>query len=181
MIGTGAAYWLNLQNAYDALIAELRSKEELVQEREIFSVLDYKYFRENFNLPNLPGKIDEQIAQVRNFLNVSTFSVFRKRDMAVSFRSATGELSEANIIKANAMVQIATNIALKTEAPKFNKTLFEEAAKYALTLTKDHRTFYPLIREAFRKAGVVFVILPNISGSKINGATKKLVVISCCW
>ncbi len=174
MIGTSVAYWLNLQNAYDALIAEFESKEELAQERIIFSFFDYKYFRENFNLPDLPRKIDEQIVQVRNFLNVATLTVFKKRDMAVSFRSATGELSEANIIKANIMVQIATNIALKTEAPKFNKVLFEDAVRYALTLTKDHSTFYPLIKEAFCRAGVILVILPNISGSKINGATKKV-------
>ena len=174
MIGTSVSYWLNLQNAYDALIAEFKSKEELAQERLIFSILDYKYFREYFNLPDLPRKIDEQIVQVRNFLNVATLTVLKKPDMAVSFRSATGEMSEANIVKANTMVQIATNIALKTEAPKFNKPLFEEAVRYALTLTKDHSTFYPLIKEAFCKAGVILVILPNISGSKINGATKKV-------
>lgn len=174
MTGTSVSYWLNLQNAYDALIAEFKSKEELAQERKIFTYLDYKYFREYFNLPDLPRKIDEQIVQVRNFLNVSTLTVFKKPDMAVSFRSATGEMSEANIIKANIMVQIATNIALETEAPKFNKSLFEEAVRYALTLTKDHSTFYPLIKEAFCKVGVIFVILPNISGSKINGATKKV-------
>ena len=174
MTGTSVSYWLNLQNAYDALIAEFKSKEELAQERLIFSILDYKYFREYFNLPDLPRKIDEQIVQVRNFLNVATLTVFKKPDMAVSFRSATGEMSEANIIKANIMVQIATNIALETEAPKFDKSLFEEAVRYALTLTKDHSTFYPLIKEAFCKVGVIFVILPNISGSKINGATKKV-------
>ena len=174
MIGTSVSYWLNLQNAYDALIAEFKSKEELAQERLIFSILDYKYFREYFNLPDLPRKIDEQIVQVRNFLNVATLTVLKKPDMAVSFRSATGEMSEANIVKANTMVQIATNIALKTEAPKFNKPLFEETVRYALTLTKDHSTFYPLIKEAFCKAGVILVILPNISGSKINGATKKV-------
>ena len=174
MTGTSVSYWLNLQNAYDSLIAEFKSKEELAQERIIFSYLDYKYFREYFNLPDLPRKKDEQIVQVRNFLNVSTLTVFKKPDMAVSFRSATGEMSEANIIKANIMVQIATNIALETEAPKFDKSLFEEAVRYALTLTKDHSTFYPLIKEAFCKVGVIFVILPNISGSKINGATKKV-------
>lgn len=174
MTGTSVSYWLNLQSAYDALIAEFKSKEELDQERKIFTYLDYKYFREYFNLPDLPRKKDEQIVQVRNFLNVSTLTVFKKPDMAVSFRSATGEMSEANIIKANIMVQIATNIALETEAPKFDKSLFEEAVRYALTLTKDHSTFYPLIKEAFCKVGVIFVILPNISGSKINGATKKV-------
>ncbi len=174
MIGTSVSYWLNLQNSFDALIAEFKSKEELAQEKGIFSFIDYKYFRENFGLPDLPRKIDEQIVQVRKFLNVATLTVFKKRDMAVSFRSATGELSEANVVKANIMVQLATNIALRTDAPRFNKSLFEKAVEYALSLTNDHSTFYPLIEEAFKEAGVIFVILPNISGSKINGATKKV-------
>lgn len=174
MIGTSVNYWLNLQNAYDALIAEFRSEKELKDERKIFKFLDYKYFRENFGLPDLPRKKDEQIKRVREFLNVATLSVFLKMDMAVSFRSSTEELSDANVIKANTMVQIAINEALKITAPKFSKKKFEKAVEYALTLTKKHDEFYPLIKEKFCEAGVIIIILPNISGSKINGATKKI-------
>lgn len=174
MIGTSVGYWLNLQNSYDALIAEFKSAEELEKERKVFQYFDYKYFREHYGLPDLPRKTDEQIKQVREFLNVSTLTVFTKRDMAVSFRSSTGEISEGNRVKANVMVQIATNKALNINAPKFNKKKFEEAVQYALTLTKNHDTFYPLIRKAFFEAGVILVILPNLSGSKINGATKKI-------
>ncbi|HBN55915.1 MAG TPA: addiction module antidote protein, HigA family [Lachnospiraceae bacterium] len=174
MIGTTVSYWLNLQNAYDAFIAEFRSEKELEQEKETFKSLDYKYFRENFGLPDLPRKIDEQIIAVREFLKVATLSVFKKRDMAVSFRSASNEISNGNIIKANAMVQIAINKALTMDAPKYNKVKFKQAADYALSLTKEHEEFYPLIKNAFLEAGVIFVILPNLPGSKINGATKKL-------
>lgn len=174
MLGTGVLYWLNLQNAYDALVTEFKSDEELVIERKVFESLGYKYFRDNFGLPNLPRKIDEQIKEVRSFLNVATLNVLTKKDMAVSFRSSNEELTEANIIKANAIVQVATNKALKVKAPKFNKHRFEEAAKYALTLTRNHDEFYPLLYKSFIEAGVIFVILPNLSGSKINGATKKI-------
>ena len=174
MIGTTVSYWLNLQNAYDALIAEFKSEEELEQEKETFKSLDYKYFRENFGLPDLPRKVDKQIMEVRRFLKVATLSVFNKRDMAVSFRSASNEISNANIIKANVMVQIAINKALSIDAPKYNKVKFKQAVGYALSLTKNHDDFYPLIKKAFLEAGVIFVILPNLPGSKINGATKKL-------
>lgn len=174
MIGTNVSYWLNLQNSYDALITEFKSDAELAIERKVFENLDYKYFRDNFGLPNLPRKIDEQIKEVRNFLNVATLKVFTKRDMAVSFRSSTEELTVANIIKANTMVQIATNKALRVNAQKFNKHKFEDAVKYALTLTKNHNEFYPLLYKSFLEAGVIFIILPNLSGSKINGATKKI-------
>ena len=174
MIGSSVAYWLNLQKAYDTLVAEFKSMEELEKERKVFESLDYKYFRENYGLPHLPRKKDEQIKQIREFLNVATLSVFTQKDMTVSFRSSTEEITEINTIKANIMVQIAINKALKMEAPKFNKKKFEEAVQYALSLTKNHREFYPLIHNAFRQAGVIFVILPNIPGSKINGATKKI-------
>ncbi|MFI3213421.1 MAG: HigA family addiction module antitoxin [Eubacteriales bacterium] len=174
MLGTSVSYWLNLQNAYDTLIAEFKSQEELKEERKVFQHLNYKFFRDNYALPDLPRKKDEQIRAIRNFLNVSTLTVLRKRDMAVSFRSSAVHLEEASIVKANIMVQIATNQVLDIEAPKFNKKRFEEAVQYALTLTRNHSEFYPLIRKAFKEAGVIFVILPNISASKINGATKKV-------
>ena len=39
MLGSSVNYWLNLQNAYDALIAEFKSQEELVRERKVFELL----------------------------------------------------------------------------------------------------------------------------------------------
>lgn len=174
MLGTSMEYWLNLQNRYDEIIAEFKSEKELEKEREIYRNLNYNYFQQYFGLPYLSGKIDEQITAVRKFLKVSTLSVLSRRDMAVSFRSADEHMSESNIIKANTMVQIAVNECLTMDAPKYNKKTFMKAVEYALSLTREHENFYPLIRQAFREAGVFFVILPNIPGSKINGATKKI-------
>lgn len=173
MLGTSVKYWLNLQNAYDVLVAEFEFQEESAKEREIFNCLEYKYFRQNFGLPDLPRKVEQQIEQVRGFLNVSTLGVLKKRDLAVSFRSAA-DLQETNVIKANVMIQIAVNLALRVEAPKYNKRKFLNAVEYALTLTSSHNNFYSLIKAAFLEAGVVLVVLPNLPGSKINGATKKL-------
>lgn len=174
MLGSGVNYWLNLQNTYDTLIAEFKSDRELEAERKIWGYMDYKYFRENYGLPDLPRKKDEQIRVVRNFLNVSTLSVLSKRDLAVNFRSSVENLSEASTVKANTMVQIAVNTVLKAEAMQYNKRKFEQAVEYALTLTRDHDEFYQKIKKAFWDAGVVLVILPNIPGSRTNGATKKI-------
>ena len=174
MLGTTVAYWLRIQQAYDETIAEFLSEEELKREREVFKLLDYKYFMEHFDLPDLPRKIDEQIKQVREFLAVSSLTVLQKADLAVSFRSYTENLSESNIVNANAMVQIAINRALKTEAPKFNKKKFEASVEFALTQTRNHENFLPILREAFAKAGVVLIVLPNLKNSGISGATKKV-------
>ncbi len=174
MLGTTIAYWLNLQQLYDELQAEFLSEKELIKEREIYQFLDYKYFKTYFGLPDLPRKIDEQIKQVREFLSVSSLTVLKEEDLAISFRSYTDSLSTSNIVNANAMVQIAINIALKSDAPKFDRKKFKEAVDFALTQTCNHSSFFPTVKKAFYEAGVILVALPNLKNSGINGATKKV-------
>lgn len=174
MYGTTINYWLNLQQTYDAMRAEFLSYEELKKEREVFKLIDYKYFRDNFELPDLPRKTDEQIKCVREFLSVASLTVLGEKDLAVSFRSYSDHLTPSNIVNANAMVQIAINKALRAEAAKFNKKKFEDAVNFALTQTCNHRGFLPVVRKAFLEAGVVLVVLPNLKNSGINGATKKI-------
>lgn len=174
MLGTSLNYWLNLQQTYDAIIAEMNYQDEMEAERTVFKELDYGYFKKNFGLPDLPRKVDAQIECLRKFLQVATLTVFKKRDMAVSFKNCGKDMRDSNIVKANIMVQIAINQARMVEAPKFNKSKFEQAAEYALSLTRNHAEFYPVLKEKFKEAGVIFVVLPNLPGSKTNGATKKI-------
>ena len=174
MLGTSVAYWQNLQNKYDSLEAEFKLQEEHERERNVFNLIDYRYFRDNFGLPELKRQVDKQIEHVRLFLGVSTLTVFSKPDMAVSFRSTKVCMDENQVVKANIMVRLATLFALEEKAPKFDKKKFESAVRYALTLTTNHEDFYLILRKKFFEAGVILVILPNMSGSNINGATKKI-------
>lgn len=174
MLGTTIVYWLNLQQTYDEMQAEFLSDKELKKEKEIFSLLDYKYFKENFNLPNLPRKINEQIKCVREFLSVSSLTVLQKTDLTISFRSYSEKLSKSNIVNANTMVQIAVNEVLRTETPKFNRKKFAKVIEFVLTQTENHSNFLHLIKKAFLETGVVLVVLPNLKNSGINGATKKI-------
>lgn len=174
MTGTSVEYWLNLQKRYDSLIAEFKSEEELVREKKVLKLTDYKYFVDNFGLPDLPRKTEQQVEKVRAFLGVSTLTVLEDLDLATSFRSHSENLSPSNVVNANIMVQIAINMALKVSGPKYNKHKFQEAVEYALTLTGNHEDFLLLIEKAFIEAGVILVVLPNLKNSGINGATKKV-------
>ena len=174
MLGTTVTYWLNLQQAFDEKTAEMLSEKELEREREIFKLIDYRYFREYFRLPDLPRKVDEQIKRVREFLAISSLTILEEIGLAVSYRSYSDDLSKSNIVNANAMVQIAINRTLKADAPKYNKKRFEKAVAFALTQTKNHEGFLSEIKNAFFQAGVVLVVLPNLQNSGINGATKKV-------
>ena len=60
LTGTTIGYWLNLQKAYDTLVAEFASDQELKEERKVFDYLDYKYFRTNFGLKDCPRDKDAQ-------------------------------------------------------------------------------------------------------------------------
>lgn len=174
MMGTSVEYWLRLQNRYDTIVKEHEYASHIEEEKDVFKCLDYKYFRDNFGLPSLTRDIIGQIAEVRKFLNVSSLTVLEKRDLAVSFRQANTNIKRENMIKANAMVQIATKEAVKADSCSYDKNEFRKAVEYALTLTQNEKDSFELIRSRFLLAGVVLVILPNISGSKTNGATKKL-------
>ena len=164
LTGTSIEYWLNLQKIYDSAIASIKSDKELEEERSVLKELGYDYFKKNFNLPELKRRLDDQVAELRAFLNVSSLTVLRNREMAIRFRSSAKDVSEANTIKANAMVQIATVQALKTESPRFDSEKFSEAISFTLTQTKNHDDFFPLVKKAFRESGVVFEILPNFPG-----------------
>ena len=80
MIGTSVKYWLNLQNEFDILSCKFDNLKEIVAEKEVFKNIKYSYFRDNFNLPDIPKKIEEQIKRVREFLNVSSLTVFKKKE-----------------------------------------------------------------------------------------------------
>jgi len=174
MLGTSVVYWLNIQNMYDSVLAEMNSEELLNDEKEILRSVDYSYFRKYFGLPDLPRKTDEQIKELRMFLNVSSLTYFIEPNLEVSFRSANKQMTDANIIRANMMVQIASNLSLNEKINKFNKKKFEEAADKAVELTCNHDSFDKTIKKLFADAGVSFVIMPNLPGSKTNGATKKM-------
>lgn len=174
MLGTSTKFWLNLQNTYDEKITEFNNMSEKEEEKEILRRIGYKYFQENFGLPKLPRDLDAQVDTLRKFLKVASLTVLKKYDLTASYRSASLEKKEDNIIKANAMMQIAINEAIATETPAFNKKEFETKIEYALSLTHKHEAAYEKIKVAFQEAGVVLVVLPSMKGSKINGATKKI-------
>mgnify|MGYP000108854541 CR=1 FL=1 len=124
LIGTSVNYWLNLQNAYDALIAEFRSEEELAEERKVFEYFDYKFFRENYGLPDLPRQKDEQIKALRTFLNVATLII--NGDYGISFEKETGEQEEA-----------ANKFAQDSLIPSDQYKKFVEGAKFDLQSIKE--------------------------------------------
>ena len=85
MLGTSEEYWFNLQTAWNEILAEIRYDEELELEKEVFKNVQYAYFKENFDLPDLPRKIKEQIEEVRRLLRVASLTVLKKKRSCCKF------------------------------------------------------------------------------------------------
>ena len=77
MLGTSVNYWLNLQNAYDAALAEIEAVEELEKDKTILRLLGYDYFEQHFNLPHLPRQLELQVKELRKFLGVANLQVLQ--------------------------------------------------------------------------------------------------------
>lgn len=171
--GVSVQFYLNAQASYDEMIEEAKNDKELVFEKDVYKELKYKYFRDNYELIDIPNKTYEQIVEVRGFLKISSLSLLKGKNKLVKFRSARRELTESNIIKANTMVLIATNKSYELRnIPKFDKKKFLRTVNYILTLTKDCDDFYKQIKKEFYFCGVDLQVIPNITGSKLNGATR---------
>ncbi len=169
---TSVECWLNHQKAYDLLVAEAINDKITEEDEKLIKILGYSYFRDNFNLDPLPRKLSEQSAKVREILDVSSLSRL-VGDKNFPMRSS-GTMKEENIMRANAMVCLALNATMRTEAPRYDSGKFEKAVKEAAGRTSDYDGFVDCAFSSFRNAGVVLTVLPNIPGSRLRGACRKV-------
>ena len=169
---TSVECWLNHQKAYDSLVAEAINDRMTEGDETLIKTLGYSYFRDNFNLEPLPRKLSEQSAKVREILDVSSLSrLVGEKNFPMR---SSGKMSEENIMRANAMVYLALNATMRTEAHRYDSGKFEKAVKEISERTADYEGFVDSAFSSFRKAGVVLTVLPNIPGSKLRGACKKV-------
>ncbi|MBR2801306.1 MAG: HigA family addiction module antidote protein [Erysipelotrichaceae bacterium] len=173
LTGTSIKLWTNLQSAYDAAMAEIRSEQETDKEKGVLKSLDYRFFRDHFRLPSLPHDTSGQVTEIRKFLDLASLTILEKPDLTVSFRKKKDQ-SQTDLIRTNAMVMIGMNETLKTKAPPYRRARFKEAVQQAAELTKDHRDLLPQLTNIFRESGVILVILPNMPGCRMNGASRRV-------
>ena len=174
MLGTTVVYWLRLQQAYDARIAEFRMAEESKREKEVLRERNYRYFSENYNLPAFPKLPEERIQSLRLFLKVGSLVVLEEKRLSVSFRKNAETMERRNIINANAQVQIAINRTIETDAPGFNREKLTKALLQLPALDWKQSGIWEETENLLKEAGVVLMILPGLRVAGISGATKRV-------
>ena len=170
MMGTTAKYWLNLQQSYDAIKAEILSDRMYEEEKEIFKEINCKFFIETYNL-NESNREDEMIKRLREYFRLSSLKVLEKVDLSVDFRGYEKELTKKEIVNANAIVQRVINEVVDVDTPKYNKKSFVQSIDF---FVQEKVVSEEQLANLFYISGVNFVFLPCMEESRIDALSKKI-------
>ena len=172
--GIPADVWFRKQANYNTRIVEIMQDKDLAEESRMYSKLEYSYFYDNYGVILFKDDLKQRIEELRSLLRVSSYSVLEQRELGVCFRTVADDLTDDMIFRANVLVQIAVNKSLRVEAPEYDEDAFLKAIDHVMELTDDPMMALETAREEFLSAGVIIQLLPDMKGTGILGAAKKL-------
>lgn len=172
MLGTDIELWLNLQKNYDKKVAEIEQEKYFDSQAEVAGLIDYSYFVRVANLPNTRNRM-EKIANLCKFFCISNLQVLKEPDFLVNYRTGISAVEEKNMINAQAWLQTAINFANSSQVEKFSAEKLRKSLSEIRSMTiQEPEVFLPRLKEIFAECGVIFVLLPHLKNSGINGAVK---------
>ncbi len=172
MMGTSAEVWQRLQNAYDQKLIEIQQAKDFDDQKEVMKQIDYSYFVDVVGLPKTKV-VEEKIVYLCSFFKVSDLRIMLRPDFLASFRSGTSDSSEKKVINSRAWIQTAMNMAKAIETEPYDAQKLKAYLPELRSMTvQDPEFFLPRMREIFAECGVVFVLLPHLKNSGVNGAVK---------
>lgn len=174
VFGTSTKLWLNLNQKYIEKKLEIEKRIRIDQECELVKKLDYKFWVD-LGLVKATRVTAEKVQELQRYFKVSSLSVLSQRDFLVQYRTSVSEVTDVNVINANAWVQTAINLGTQREVESFDKKKLLEAIPEIRSMTvQNPKDFYPRLREVLASCGVALVLLPNLKNCGVNGAVKWL-------
>ena len=174
VFGTSTKMWLNLTQKYIEKKLEIEIRKRIAEECELVRKIDYKYWVD-LGLVKATRITTEKVQEVQRYFKVSSLIVLRQSDFLVQYRTSVSEVTDVNIINANAWVQTAINIGTQIDVEPFDKKKLIEAIPEIRNMTvQNPKVFYPRLKELLASYGVALVLLPNLKNCGVNGAVKWL-------
>lgn len=174
VFGTSTKMWLNLNQKYIEKKLEIEKRRRIDEECELVKKIDYKFWVE-LGLVKATRITAEKVQELQRYFKVSSLSVLNQRDFLVQYRTSVPEVTDVNVINANAWVQTAINIGTQSEVGSFDRKKLIEAIPQIRNMTvQDPKAFYPKLKELLASCGVALVLLPNLKNCGVNGAVKWL-------
>lgn len=102
---------------------EIEKRIRIDQECELAKKLDYKFWVD-LGLVKATRVTAEKVQELQRYFKVSSLSVLSQRDFLVQYRTSVSEVTDVNVINANAWVQTAINLGTQKEVEPFDKKNF---------------------------------------------------------
>lgn len=172
MLGTSIDVWLNLQKEYEKKKAEIKNKQDIDNQIEIVSMIDYQYFT-SLGVVAAARRAEDKVINLRSYLMISDLNILREKDFLVNYRSAITNVTEKNIINSRVWLQTAINMGRKEDIRPFDAKKLKFYIPEIRSMTVESpNVFLPRLKEIFEDCGVTFVLLPYLKNSGITGAVK---------
>lgn len=174
VFGTSTKMWLNLNQKYIEKKIEIEKQRRIDTECDLVRKLDYKFWVE-LGVVKAKQTSSEKVQELQKYFKVSSLSVLNQRDFLVKYKTSVAEVTDVNVINANAWVQTAINIGTQSAVEPFDrKKLVETIPEIRSMTVQDPVVFYPKLKKILASCGVALVLLPNLKNCGVNGAVKWL-------
>lgn len=174
VFGTSTTMWLNLNQKYIEKKLEIEKRIQLDEERVLVRQMEYKFWVD-LGLVKATRVAEEKIMELQRYFKVSSLSVLRQRDFLVQYRTSVTEVTDINVINANAWVQTAINVGSGIDVEPYDKKKLSAAIPEIRSMTvQSPKKFYPRLKDLLASCGVALVLLPNLKNCGVNGAVKWL-------
>lgn len=172
VFGTSTTMWLNLNQRYIEKKLEIEKRKQLDTECELVRRLDYKFWVE-LGLVRPTRVAVEKVQELQKYFKVSSLSVLGQKNFLVQYRTSVSEVTDINVMNANAWVQTAINIGSQAEVVPFDKKkLYDIIPEIRNMTVQNPEEFYPRLKKLLADCGVALVLLPNLKNCGVNGAVK---------
>ena len=174
VFGTSTTMWLNLNQKYIEKKLEIEKRIQLDEECQLVRQLDYKFWVD-LGLVKATRVASEKVMELQRYFKVSSLRVLSQRDFLVQYRTSVSEVTDINVINANAWVQTAINIGSSIDVEPYDKKKLSASIPDIRSMTvQNPKQFYPRLKELLASCGVALVLLPNLKNCGVNGAVKWL-------
>ena len=174
VLGIPASFWNNLERNYRETLAQLKEEEHL---------LAHKEWLKNFKITTLiklgwlpkEGSPVRQLRTILNFFGVAGIKKWESlwQSPAATYRTSTA--FQKNPYMVAAWLRKGEIEAQKIECNPYNAILFQGSLKKIRSLTLEPpQVFEPRMKQLCAEAGVAIVFVPDISGTRVYGATRWL-------
>lgn len=171
VLGSPASFWNNLQVNYEDTLARVAAQEKMEEELGIATQIPYREMVNNGWVKSA-ATMQEKIINLRSLLKVSSLSNIENA-LCVNLRCSMH--GTTSIYALAAWIQICTNKAYEINTEPYDAAKLKAYLPNIKELSlEEPEVFIPKLKQIFSSCGVVFIVSPHFSNTKIHGVTKWL-------